>query len=67
MATTTTAKKKQLSRSAVIQQVTQAVGDGISRKQVDQVIAQLVPEMKWVAPWQSPTSWSVCKTDFSAS
>ena len=42
MATTTTAKKKQLSRSAVIQQVTQAVGDGISRKQVDQVIAQLV-------------------------
>jgi nucleoid DNA-binding protein len=42
MAKTTTAKKKPLTKSAILQEVTQAVGDGISRKQVDQVIAQLV-------------------------
>jgi nucleoid DNA-binding protein len=42
MAKTKTAKKKPLTKSAILQEVTQAVGDGISRKQVDQVIAQLV-------------------------
>jgi nucleoid DNA-binding protein len=42
MAKTTAAKKKPLTKSAIIQEVTQAIGDGISRKQVDQVIAQLV-------------------------
>jgi nucleoid DNA-binding protein len=42
MAKTMTAKKKPLTKSAILQEVTQAVGDGISRKQVDRVIAQLV-------------------------
>jgi nucleoid DNA-binding protein len=40
--TTTTVKKKPLSKSAIIQEVTEAVGDGISRKQVTSVIEELV-------------------------
>jgi DNA-binding protein HU-beta len=42
MAKATTAKKKPLSKSAVLQEVTEAIGDGFSRKQVTQVIEALV-------------------------
>jgi DNA-binding protein HU-beta len=42
MAKATTAKKKPLSKSAILQEVTEAVGDGLSRKQVTQVVETLV-------------------------
>jgi DNA-binding protein HU-beta len=42
MAKATTAKKKPLSKSAILQEVTETVGDGLSRKQVAQVIETLV-------------------------
>jgi nucleoid DNA-binding protein len=42
MAKTKTAMKKPLSKNAIILEVTEAVGDGISRKHVNQVIAELV-------------------------
>jgi DNA-binding protein HU-beta len=42
MAKTTTASKKPLSKSGILQEVTEALGDGISRKQVTEVIETLV-------------------------
>jgi DNA-binding protein HU-beta len=39
---TTAAKKKPLTKSAILQEVTDTVGDGVSRKQVAQVIDTLV-------------------------
>jgi nucleoid DNA-binding protein len=42
MAKSNTAKKKPLSKSAILQEVTEAVGEDISRKQVKQVIETLV-------------------------
>jgi DNA-binding protein HU-beta len=42
MAKATTAKKKPLSKSAIIQEVTETMEDGVSRKQVVQVIERLV-------------------------
>jgi DNA-binding protein HU-beta len=41
MAKATPAKKKPLSKSAVVQEVTEAVGEEISRKQVTQIIEAL--------------------------
>ncbi len=42
MAKATTAKKKPLSKSAILQEVTSEIGDGLSRKQVTQVVETLV-------------------------
>jgi DNA-binding protein HU-beta len=42
MAKATTAKKKPLSKSAILQEVTDTIGDGMSRKHVAQVIETLV-------------------------
>ncbi|HLK37210.1 MAG TPA: HU family DNA-binding protein [Polyangiaceae bacterium] len=42
MAKATTAKKKPLSKSALVQSVTDAVGEEVSRKHVKQVIETLV-------------------------
>jgi DNA-binding protein HU-beta len=42
MAKTTAAKKKPLSKSAILQAVTDALGEEISRKQVRQVVETLV-------------------------
>ena len=39
---TTAAKKKPLTKSAILQEVTDTVGDGVSRKQVAQVVDTLV-------------------------
>jgi DNA-binding protein HU-beta len=39
---TTAAKKKSLTKSAILQEVTDTVGDGVSRKQVAQVVDMLV-------------------------
>jgi nucleoid DNA-binding protein len=39
---TTPAKKKPLSKNAILQEVTEAIGEGLSRKQVTQVIESLV-------------------------
>jgi nucleoid DNA-binding protein len=39
---TTATKKKPLSKSAMLQEVTETIGDGLSRKQVAQVIETLV-------------------------
>jgi DNA-binding protein HU-beta len=41
-ATTTTTKKKSLTKSAILQEVTDTVGEGLSRKQVAQVVDTLV-------------------------
>ena len=42
MAKASSAKKKPLSKSAVLQAVTDTIGDGLSRKQVKQVVETLV-------------------------
>ena len=42
MAKSNTAKKKPLSKSAILQAVTDAIGEEISRKQVKQVVETLV-------------------------
>jgi DNA-binding protein HU-beta len=42
MAKATTAKKKPLSKSAILQEVTSEIGDGLSRKQVTQIMEALV-------------------------
>ena len=42
MAKSNTAKKKPLSKSAILQEVTEALGEDVSRKQVKQVVETLV-------------------------
>lgn len=42
MAKTTTANKKPLTKSSLLQEVTETLGDGISRKQVTDVLEALV-------------------------
>jgi len=42
MAKATTAKKKPLSKSAILEAVTETVGEAVSRKQVKQVVETLV-------------------------